>query len=100
MMADAWGLPDGVRAAIRYHHVLSDKVREQLTSREVQMAEVVSYANLLAHGTKFGGLTFGAKLAYDDSQRPLGILSDQDVRQIVRLAENQYNNVVKMMGLE
>ena len=49
LMAEAWGLSDTIKAAIRYHHEVSDKEMERLTTRETMVVELVSYANLLSH---------------------------------------------------
>ncbi len=100
MMADAWGLPDEIRVGIRYHHGITDHDLEKLTSRETLIVQVVTFANLLSHGTHYGGLAWAAKLPYDPVPAPPGHLLEADVRQLVRLAEQQYKDLIKNMALE
>lgn len=98
LVADAWGLSDSLRCAVRYHHGISDKDRDRLTSREGAIVEIVTYANLLSHGAGFGPST-EAEVGEEMPAAP-GILTDDDIRQIMTLAETQFTEVVRSMGLE
>lgn len=100
MMAESWGLSENIRAAIRYHHGITEQEKEKLTTRETQMVEVVTFANLLSHGTQYGGVNWAAKLPYDPVPTPPGILTDSDVRELVGLAEQQYSDLIKTMSLD
>jgi HD-like signal output (HDOD) protein len=100
MMADAWGLSENIRSAVRYHHGITEKERERLTTREVQLVDVITFANLLAHGSPYGGAGWGNKLPCDPLPPPPGILEEADVRQIVLLAEQQYSDLVKRLALD
>jgi HD-like signal output (HDOD) protein len=91
MMADAWGVPDTVRCAIRFHHELSEKEMNRLTSREAQVVEIVSFANLISHGNA---------IQTDPLPKAPGILTDGDVQMAKRVAEKQFREIVMQMGLE
>jgi HD-like signal output (HDOD) protein len=93
MMADAWGLPDSIRVAARYHHLCTDKERERLTTRETAIVELITCANQLAKGGRFGG---GAVLPKDMVLPTL--LSEEDIAKALSLAETQYDEVIRDMG--
>lgn len=93
MMADAWGLPDHVRVAARYHHECDDKERERLTTREAMVVELVTTANMLAKGGRFGG----------DSKQAIPapiIMTEEDIQAVLNLAQAQYDELIREMGFD
>lgn len=99
MMAHQWKLPEPICVAIRYHHECPDKVKDRLTSRETQMVQVVSYANLLAHGHKDAGVSTGRRVSIKDLPPPPGILNDEDLAKIIVRAEAQFKDECEASGL-
>ena len=95
MMADAYGLGDNVKAAVRYHHGLNEKERERLTTRETQMVDVVAYANLLAHGSAATGGAPGVRVDISKLPPAPGILDDADVHGVILRGENLFRERVK-----
>jgi len=99
MMADAWGLDDHTRAVIKFHEEITPKDREALTTREGQLVEVLTYANLLSHGSKSAGMDTGARANYEELPSPPGILTKEDINQILNDAETQFTNVIRQLGI-
>ncbi len=91
LMAEAWGLSDTVRAAVRYHHEISDKERDRLTTREAMIVELVSYANLLSHSNRFGGPR--------EAPEPPAILTHDDVSRCITLAQSRFEEVSRELDL-
>lgn len=100
MIADEWGLSDNIRAAIRYHHGITDKELERLTTREATIMQIVTYANLLSHGARFGNASGYHRESSDLPARPSDSLDAKDIQRVKELAENQYAELVRSMGLE
>lgn len=99
LMAQEWGLPELVQVAIRYHHGINDQERERLTTREEMIVDVVTFANLLAHGSVKNGQTTGARLAFEQMPPPPGLITKTDLAKIQNAAEIRFSEVCKAMAL-
>jgi putative nucleotidyltransferase with HDIG domain len=98
-MATEWDLSPEVCAAVRYHHGLDEKARKRLTSREIQMVEVVSYANLLSHGQKNAQSSTGRRVQIKDLPPPPGIITEEDLARIIIASESQYDVECENAGI-
>ncbi len=99
LMAHQWKLPEPICAAIKYHHSIDSKIRDRLTTIELQMVDVTSYANLLAHGQKDAGASTGRRVKITDLPPPPGITDDEDLAKIIIAAENQFREECELAGI-
>jgi len=99
LMAHEWKLPEPICAAIKYHHQCDERIRLRLTTIETQMVDVVTYANLLAHGQVQAGASTGQRAHVDQLPPPPGIITDEDLAKIIISSEAQFKDECEIAGI-
>lgn len=98
-MVDEWDLPDETRAAVKYHHGITEDQKLALTTDETWAVDIVSYSNLMAQPARITNKRSAYRPILTDLPTPPGDMTIDELSRLVDAANNHYFEMMKSMGM-